>query len=168
MMLNWNLMTHLVAASKLTPILQNLRKISDFIYVSINRTYDIIHVCNLSCPVESCICVSANTSNSEATNDKESYWDVGCDGKSLEAVFFECDDFPEEGEIDYDTEEDVVGDSANVTEDRKTNSNKSSVPTDFSENDDSTPYGTPPSSLDYVGSLPKEFEVGLLKSCCVF
>ena len=118
--------------------------------------------------MESCICVPANTSNLEATNDKEDYWAVECDEKSLEAVFFECDDFPEEGEIDYDTEEDVVGDSANVKEDRNSSLNKSSMPTDFSENDDSTPYGTPPSSLDYVGSLPKEFEVGSLKSCCVF
>ena len=139
-----------------------------FIYVSIRRNYDIIYAFHLSCPVESCICVPANTSNLEETKDKENYWAVGCDEKSSEAVFFECDDFPEEGEIDYDTEEDVVGDSANIKEDRNTNLNKSSMPSDFSENDDSTPYGTPPSSLDYVGSLPKEFEVGSLKSCCVF
>ena len=156
-------MTHLVAASKLTPILCYLRKISDCVKRSIWRTYDIIHAFHLSCPVESCICVPANTSNLEETKDKENYWAVGCDEKSSEAVFFECDDFPEEGEIDYDTEEDVVGDSANIKE--NTNLNKSSMP---SENDDSTPYGTPPSSLDYVGSLPKEFEVGSLKSCCVF
>ena len=135
---------------------------------SIWRTYDIIHAFHLSCPLESCICEPAKTSDLDAINNKEDYWAVECDEKSSEAVFFECDDFPEEGEIDYDTEEDIVGDSANIKEDRNTNLNKSSMPSDFSENDDSTPYGTPPSSLDYVGSLPKEFEVGLLKSCCVF
>ena len=118
--------------------------------------------------MESCNCVPANTSNLEATNGNENYWAVECDQKSSEAVFFECDDFTEEGEIDYDTEEDVVGDSAYIKEEGKSNLNESSMPTDFSENDDSTPYGTPPSSLDYVGSLPKEFEVGSLKSCCVF
>jgi hypothetical protein len=107
---------------------------------------------------EPCTCLPPNTSQLMNNCAKDEFHDEDIDKIERESIIFNYEYLPGDEEIDYDTEEDMIGEySKNKDEDTKFDILQN-IP-DLIENHNSTPFGTPPICPGYVGSLPSEIEV---------
>ena len=102
--------------------------------------------------------VPSNKSKLTGECAKEKCNDDGNYELDRESILFNYEYFPGDEEIDYDTEEDMIGEYTKKNdEDTKFNTLKNV--SDIVENNDTSPFGTPPTCPDYVGSLPTALEV---------
>ena len=115
------------------------------------------------CLEKICYCSPPTISNliNECANKIEH--DINEAEINKEPILFKPDDLVEEGEEDYDTEEDFIEEKLRAMQNEDDNNLTTSPNVTVTiPSDNSTPFGTPPSRPEYVGSLPNELEVGEL------
>ena len=120
--------------------------------------------CILSCLGETCSCITAQNSNLINKGAKETCYDSNSRKIEKESnVLFCCDEFLDDEDIDYDTEEDVIGEESQIKEEENTDLPNLPNANFLTRGDgNSTPFFTPPTTPDYVGSLPSDFEVNIV------
>ena len=112
----------------------------------------------LRCIGEPCTCVPSNTSSLVSKCAKDKSHDKDIDKIERESLIFNYECLPGDEELDYDTDEDMIGEYCKHKDEDTKFDLSQNIP-NRTENHTSTPFGTPPICPDYVGSLPSELEV---------